>query len=175
MVNRFRRDTARGHLGADVFGSGVVVAAWRRPRRGTAWPPSLQSTAQGYEKVITAARRRGMARGSLGGDGRGRATVRGLDEVDGRHRPSRPLPRPDQPPRPSSPRSPATVPPPLIAANRAELTQATQTNVFGQNNGMIAQFESQYGEMWAQDAAAMYGYAGVIGDGLAGHPVYRRG
>jgi PPE-repeat protein len=53
----------------------------------------------------------------------------------------------------------SVVPPPLIAANRAELAQAVQSNVLGQNNGVIAQLESQYGEMWAQDASAMYSYA----------------
>ncbi|HVQ98624.1 MAG TPA: PPE family protein, partial [Mycobacterium sp.] len=53
----------------------------------------------------------------------------------------------------------ATVPPPLIAANRAELAQATQTNVLGQNSSIIAQLESQYNEFWAQDAAMMYQYA----------------
>ncbi len=51
------------------------------------------------------------------------------------------------------------VPPPLIAANRAELTQALQTNIFGLNNGVIAQLEAQYGEMWAQNAGTMYSYA----------------
>jgi PPE-repeat protein len=51
------------------------------------------------------------------------------------------------------------VPPPLIAANRAELTQALQTNIFGLNNGAIAQLEAQYAEMWAQNAGTMYGYA----------------
>jgi PPE-repeat protein len=54
----------------------------------------------------------------------------------------------------------ATVPPPLIAANRAETAAATQANVFGQYTPLIAQLEAQYGQMWAQDAAAMYGYAG---------------
>ena len=54
----------------------------------------------------------------------------------------------------------ATVAPPLIAANRAETAAATQANVFGQYTALIAQLEAQYGEMWAQDAAAMYGYAG---------------
>jgi PPE-repeat protein len=54
----------------------------------------------------------------------------------------------------------STVPPPLIAANRAETTAYTQANVFGQYTPTIAQLEAQYGEMWAQDAAAMYGYAG---------------
>jgi len=53
----------------------------------------------------------------------------------------------------------ATVPPPLVAANRAEVTQLIQTNVLGQNTGLIAQLEAQYGQMWAQDATAMYTYA----------------
>jgi PPE-repeat protein len=34
------------------------------------------------------------------------------------------------------------------------------TNVIGQNTAAIAANEAHYGEMWAQDAAAMYGYAG---------------
>ncbi|CAM4449949.1 putative PPE family protein PPE29 [Mycobacterium basiliense] len=54
----------------------------------------------------------------------------------------------------------SVVPPPLIAANRAELAQALQTNLFGLNNGVIAQLEAQYAEMWAQDSSAMYSYAG---------------
>ncbi len=54
----------------------------------------------------------------------------------------------------------ATVPPPIVAANRAETAAATQANVFGQYTPLIAQLEAQYGQMWAQDAAAMYGYAG---------------
>lgn len=53
----------------------------------------------------------------------------------------------------------SVVPPPLIAANRAELAQALQTNLLGLNSSVIAQLESQYAEMWAQDAAVMYGYA----------------
>ncbi len=52
-----------------------------------------------------------------------------------------------------------TVPPPLIAANRAQLAALTATNVLGQNTAAIAATEAQYAEMWAQDAAAMYGYA----------------
>jgi PPE-repeat protein len=53
----------------------------------------------------------------------------------------------------------SVVPPPLIAANRATLAQAVQANIFGQYNSLIAQLESQYGEMWAQDSSAMYSYA----------------
>ncbi|ORW08594.1 PPE family protein [Mycobacterium kyorinense] len=54
-----------------------------------------------------------------------------------------------------------TVPPPVIAANRAQLMALIATNVLGQNAPAIAATEAQYGEMWAQDAAAMYGYAGA--------------
>jgi PPE-repeat protein len=53
----------------------------------------------------------------------------------------------------------ATVPPPEIAANRALLMMLIATNFFGQNTPAIAATEAQYAEMWAQDAAAMYGYA----------------
>src|SRR5947209_13786369 len=53
----------------------------------------------------------------------------------------------------------ATVPPPVIAANRAQLMALITTNILGQNTPAIAATESQYAEMWAQDAAAMYGYA----------------
>ena len=54
----------------------------------------------------------------------------------------------------------ATVPPPVVAANRAELTSLVSTNVFGQNTAAIAANEAQYASMWARDSAAMYGYAG---------------
>ena len=53
----------------------------------------------------------------------------------------------------------ATVPPPEIAANRALLMMLIATNFLGQNTPAIAATEAQYAEMWAQDAAAMYGYA----------------
>ncbi|HUB53601.1 MAG TPA: PPE family protein [Mycobacterium sp.] len=53
-----------------------------------------------------------------------------------------------------------TVPPPVVVANRAQLAALVATNVLGQNTPAIAATEAQYGEMWAQDAAAMYGYAG---------------
>jgi PPE-repeat protein len=54
-----------------------------------------------------------------------------------------------------------TVPPPIVAANRVQLAALVATNVLGQNTPAIAVTEAQYGEMWAQDAAAMYGYAGA--------------
>jgi PPE-repeat protein len=55
----------------------------------------------------------------------------------------------------------ATVAPPIIAANRASLAALVATNIVGQNTPAIAATEAQYAEMWAQDAGAMYGYAGA--------------
>ncbi|GBG36069.1 PPE family protein [Mycobacterium montefiorense] len=54
-----------------------------------------------------------------------------------------------------------TVPPPVIAANRLLLLELLATNFLGQNTAAIAALEAEYGEMWAQDAVAMYGYAGT--------------
>jgi PPE-repeat protein len=55
----------------------------------------------------------------------------------------------------------AMVPPPVIAANRTLLQALVATNLFGQNSPAIAATETLYAEMWAQDATAMYGYAGA--------------
>ncbi len=54
----------------------------------------------------------------------------------------------------------ATVPPSVVAANRSVLMTLTATNFLGQNTPAIAATEADYAEMWAQDAAAMYSYAG---------------
>lgn len=53
----------------------------------------------------------------------------------------------------------ATVPPTVVAANRTQLATLAATNFLGQNTTMIAATEAAYADMWAQDAAAMYGYA----------------
>jgi PPE-repeat protein len=53
----------------------------------------------------------------------------------------------------------AAIPPPVIATNRATLAALVATNILGQNTPAIAANEALYGEFWAQDAAAMYGYA----------------
>ncbi|MDT7738275.1 MAG: hypothetical protein QOK09_1644 [Mycobacterium sp.] len=63
-----------------------------------------------------------------------------------------------------------TVPPVQVAANRAQLMTLIATNVVGQNTPAIAANEAQYGEMWAQDAAAMYGYAGSSATAAAVKP-----
>jgi PPE-repeat protein len=52
-----------------------------------------------------------------------------------------------------------TVPPAEIAANRSLLAVLVATNFLGVNAPAIAATEALYAEMWAQDAAAMYGYA----------------
>jgi PPE-repeat protein len=54
-----------------------------------------------------------------------------------------------------------TVPPPVIAANRALLAALVATNFLGLNTPAIMMTEALYAEMWAQDAAAMYGYTGA--------------
>ncbi|KZS84741.1 hypothetical protein A4G31_09430 [Mycobacterium persicum] len=53
----------------------------------------------------------------------------------------------------------ATVPPPVIAANRARLASLIGANATAQDTPGIAALEADYGEMWAQDACAMYRYA----------------
>jgi PPE-repeat protein len=50
------------------------------------------------------------------------------------------------------------VPPPVIEANRAELTTLVSNNFLGQNTGAIAQNEANYLEMWIQDALGMDTY-----------------
>ena len=55
----------------------------------------------------------------------------------------------------------ASIPPPVIAANRALLAALVASNFLGQNTPAIAATEATYAEFWAQDAGAMYGYAGA--------------
>ncbi|KAY41283.1 PPE family protein [Mycobacterium tuberculosis] len=52
-----------------------------------------------------------------------------------------------------------TVPPPVIAENRAELMILIATNLLGQNTPAIEANQAAYSQMWGQDAAAMFGYA----------------
>ncbi|MDT5086610.1 MAG: hypothetical protein QOJ61_3653 [Mycobacterium sp.] len=54
----------------------------------------------------------------------------------------------------------ATVPPAAIAANRTQLLSLLQANIFGQYNAAIAALEAEYAQFWAQDVAAITGYAG---------------
>jgi PPE-repeat protein len=52
-----------------------------------------------------------------------------------------------------------SIPPAMILANRTQLAQLVAKNTLGQYTGAIAANEAQYGEFWAQDAAAMTAYA----------------
>ncbi len=53
----------------------------------------------------------------------------------------------------------SSIPPAVILANRTQLAQLVAKNTLGQYTGAIAANEAQYGEFWAQDAAAMTAYA----------------
>jgi PPE-repeat protein len=52
-----------------------------------------------------------------------------------------------------------TVPPAAVTANRTRLARLLATNLVGQNTAAIAATEAQYSDYWAQDSAAMSGYA----------------
>jgi PPE-repeat protein len=58
----------------------------------------------------------------------------------------------------------AVVPPPVIDANRALRRSLATTNCLGQTSPAIADAEADYEQMWAQDADAMYAYAGASAD-----------
>ncbi|BBX96457.1 PPE family protein [Mycobacterium lacus] len=60
-----------------------------------------------------------------------------------------------------------TVPPAVVAANRARLLALVATNFLGINTPAIAATEAEYAEMWAQDATAMYGYAASSAEAAA--------
>ncbi len=68
-----------------------------------------------------------------------------------------------------------TVPPALIAENRTELMTLVATNLLGQNTSAIEATEAQYGEMWAQDAAAMYWLRRDLGSDHSGGKATRPG
>lgn len=53
----------------------------------------------------------------------------------------------------------AVVAPPVIDANRLRRTLLAATNCLGQSSAAIADADTDYERMWAQDAAAMYAYA----------------
>ncbi|MGB9305745.1 MAG: PPE family protein, partial [Mycobacterium sp.] len=52
----------------------------------------------------------------------------------------------------------AVVPTVTVAANRLRLAQLLATNGFGKNLAAIAETESQYQQMWINNASAMYRY-----------------
>lgn len=62
----------------------------------------------------------------------------------------------------------ATVPTPVIAANRVLLGTLANTNILGLNTPAIAATESHYEEMWAQDVTAMTNYHAGASSAWAG-------
>ncbi len=69
----------------------------------------------------------------------------------------------------------ATVPPAEILANRTQLLQLVPANLFGQYNAAIAALEAEYAQFWAQDVAAITGYAGSSQSATAGIGLLHRG
>jgi hypothetical protein len=55
----------------------------------------------------------------------------------------------------------ATVPPPVIEANRARVASLIAGNAMSLDTPVITALEADYSEMWAQDVSAMYRYAGA--------------
>jgi PPE-repeat protein len=53
----------------------------------------------------------------------------------------------------------AALPPKAVVPNRTLLMTLIATNFLGHNTPAIAVTEAQYEEMWAQDVAAVFGYA----------------
>jgi PPE-repeat protein len=64
-----------------------------------------------------------------------------------------------------------TVPPPVIAANRAQLAALVATNFLGINTPAIMATEAQYAEMWVQDAITMYTYEAASTAAAALQPI----
>jgi PPE-repeat protein len=58
----------------------------------------------------------------------------------------------------------AMVPPPVIAANRAERISLASANCLGQGGPAIADTEADYDRMWVRDAQAMNTYAGACAE-----------
>jgi len=58
----------------------------------------------------------------------------------------------------------AMVPPAAIDANRAQWMSLVSTNCLGQTGPAIADTEAEYEQMWAEDADALYAYAGASAD-----------
>ena len=64
-----------------------------------------------------------------------------------------------------------TVPPPAIAANRAQLAALVATNFLGINTPAIMATEAEYAEFWVQDAVTMYVYQAASTAAAALQPI----
>lgn len=68
----------------------------------------------------------------------------------------------------------ATVPPPLIVANRSLLATLVATNILGQNARATATTEAYDAEMWGPRRRVVYSYAGASANGVTSDPVHGR-
>lgn len=136
-------------------GAGPMMAA------ATAWntlAAELSSTAAAYESVITELAGEqwlGPASGSMAAAARPYVAWMNVTAAQAQHAATQAMASAGA----FDAAFAATVPPPLIAANRALLAALVATNFLGVNTPAIMAAEAQYAEMWAQDAAAMYAYA----------------
>jgi PPE-repeat protein len=64
-----------------------------------------------------------------------------------------------------------TIPPPAIAANRAQLAALVATNFLGINTPAIMATEAEYAEFWVQDAITMYVYQAASTAAAALQPI----
>lgn len=64
----------------------------------------------------------------------------------------------------------ATVPPPAIAGNRTRRTSLVSANCLGQHSAAIADVDTEYDAMWAQNAGTMYAYADAAAGAVAMTP-----
>jgi PPE-repeat protein len=64
-----------------------------------------------------------------------------------------------------------TIPPPAIAANRAQLAALVATNFLGINTPAIMATEAEYAEFWVQDAVTMYVYQAASTAAAALQPI----
>ena len=139
-------------------GSGPLMAA------ASAWDElaaDLEATAASYQSVLAAADRGDVVGSVLGADGCGDRALRGLVGGAPRVRPRRPRAQARFAAAAYEGAFASTVPPAVIAANRALLAALVATNFLGQNTPAIAATEAHYMEMWFQDGLTMDTYATV--------------
>jgi len=63
-----------------------------------------------------------------------------------------------------------SVPPSVVAANRAQTAALIAANILGHNSAAIAALETEYAQMWAQDITAMAAYQAAAQAAAAGLP-----
>ncbi len=149
-------------------GSGPMMAA------AAAWDgltAQLETFAARYSALVVGTAGPELVRPVVGRDGRRERALRGVGDRRRRSRRSRPPTRRERRPPPTKRRSPRPCHRPWWRPTARCWTTLVATNLFGQNTPAIAATEAAYAEMWAQDAAAMYTYAGSASSAASLTPV----